>query len=176
MQMTTEDKDHLYMARAAAPSSFFVLNQDIKWLKFNKHIIIKGKLVDIYNIFMGSGNMQDVVEDMVVRCGGNNRSTNMRNLHSCPIYRMDLIGVGVGIMHSELVKFTGDMVGGTTISEPIVVGGGGAWRSHRGTLFKNKIFIEAIPTCGCRVPDLEAGLACGRLLELVLDRALVESP
>jgi hypothetical protein len=82
--------------------------------------------VDIYNIFMGSGNMQDVVEDMVVRCGGNNRSTNMRNLHSCPIYRMDLIGVGVGIMHSELVKFTGDMVGGTTISEPIVVGGGGA--------------------------------------------------
>jgi hypothetical protein len=65
--------------------------------------------------------MKNVVENKIMRRGGNNRSTNVRNLHTCPISRMNLIGAIIGIVHGELVKFTCNMVGGTGIGVPIVV-------------------------------------------------------
>jgi hypothetical protein len=100
---------------------FVILNQEIKWVKFNEHIIIKSEFVDRDKIFGGSGNMENIFKDNIMSGGGNNRWANMRYLHTCPIRRMDLVGPDVCLLHGELVKFTGDVIGGTGIGVPIVV-------------------------------------------------------
>jgi hypothetical protein len=140
-------------------SCFSILYQEIKLVKSNEHVIIKSKFVDIYEVFGGSGDMENVVENKVAGRGGNNGSTDMRYLHTCPICRMDLIGAGVRLLHGELVKFTGDVVGGVRISVPIIVAAVGGRRGHRGMLLRDVVFIKAVPARGHRVPYLEADLA-----------------
>jgi hypothetical protein len=44
--MVGGDTNHPYMAHVAAPSSFFILNQEEEWVKFNKCVIIKTKAVN----------------------------------------------------------------------------------------------------------------------------------
>jgi hypothetical protein len=128
-------------------------------VKFNQHVIIKSKFVDRYEVFGGSEDMENVVENKVAGRGGNNRSTNMRYLHTYPICCMDLIGAGVMLLHGEIVKFTGDVVGGTEISVPIVVAAVGGRHGRRSTLLRGILFIKAVPACGRCVPYLEADLA-----------------
>jgi hypothetical protein len=52
---------------------FVILNQEIKWVKFNEHIIIKSEFVDRDKIFGGSGNMENIFKDKIMSGGGNNR-------------------------------------------------------------------------------------------------------
>jgi hypothetical protein len=77
----------------------------------------------------------------------------MRDLHTCPICHMDLFGAVVGIMHGEFVKLTCDVISGTGVDVPIVVG---AVRRPCccSTLLGNVFFVEVIPTRSCRMPDL----------------------
>jgi hypothetical protein len=85
------------------PPHFSVLDQEIKWLKLNERIIIKGKFMNGDEIFVGRRNMQHIGKDKIMTWSGNNRSANVRDLHTCPICRIDLIGAMVGIVHGELV-------------------------------------------------------------------------
>jgi hypothetical protein len=91
-------------------------------MKFNKHVIIEDKFMNGDKIFCGIGNMESIIENKVTTGGGNNRSAKTRNLHTCPISRMDLIGAIIGIVHSEFVELTNNVVGGTRVGVPIVVG------------------------------------------------------
>jgi hypothetical protein len=73
---------------------------------------------------------------------------------------MDLIRPSVGLLHGELVKFTGDVIGGAGIDVPIVVAAPiGVCRSCCSTSLGDVVFIKAVPAhCHC-VPYLEAYLA-----------------
>jgi hypothetical protein len=48
----------------------------------------------------------------------NNRRTNMFDVHTCTIGRPDLIGSIVPVMHCQLVQFTSDVVGCSSICVP----------------------------------------------------------
>jgi hypothetical protein len=78
---------------------FLVLNQKEIWMKFNKYIIIKSKLMNGNKIFVGGRNMQDIIKDKITMESGNNSFTNMSDVHTYPIYSMDMIIVGVVIIH-----------------------------------------------------------------------------
>jgi hypothetical protein len=41
---------------------FSILNQEEKWVKFDKRVIIKSKAMDRNNVLMSGGNMEDIVE------------------------------------------------------------------------------------------------------------------
>jgi hypothetical protein len=137
---------------------FSVFDQERRGIKLNKHIIIKGKFMNEDKIFADSGYMKNVVENKITMRGGNNRSNNVRNLHTCPISPMNLIGAIVGIVHGELVKLT-CKVGGVGVGVPIVVEAvGGGCGYCRCTLLGNVLLVTALPACGHRMPDLKTDL------------------
>jgi hypothetical protein len=72
----------LYMDRAEAPSSFFILHQEKEREKFNKGIIVKVKLMNENKIFMCGRNMQHIFQHKITRRSGNNRITNTSNIHT----------------------------------------------------------------------------------------------
>jgi hypothetical protein len=51
MMKVEGDRDHPYMARAEHLPHFFVLNQKEIWMKFNKDIVIQGKMMNRNKIF-----------------------------------------------------------------------------------------------------------------------------
>jgi hypothetical protein len=72
--------------------------------------------------FVASGTWRALLRTRLQQGVGINRSAKTRNLHTCPISHMDLIGAIIGIVHSELVELTSNVVGGTGVDVPIVVG------------------------------------------------------
>jgi hypothetical protein len=76
--------------------------------------------------------------------------TNMANAHTFSVCRMDLIAAVVLLLHGELVKLTGDVIGGIGISVPVGVHSIGC---RIGTLFFFFFFIigVAVPAFPCLV-------------------------
>jgi hypothetical protein len=99
MMRVEEGRGCLYMAHAAALSSFLILNKKEIWMKFNKCVVIKSKPMDGNKILVGGRNMQDIIKDKIMMGSGNNSFTNTSDVHTCPICSMDLIVAGVVIMH-----------------------------------------------------------------------------
>jgi hypothetical protein len=65
-------------------SCFLILDQKIKRVKFNEHVIVKSKFVDRYKVFGSSRDMENIIEDKTTRGCENNRRTNMRHLPRWP--------------------------------------------------------------------------------------------
>jgi hypothetical protein len=81
-------------------------------VKFNKIIIVKGESMNRGEIFVCSGNMENIIKNKVARRSRNNRFINTRNLHTCTISHMYLVIVNVPVMHGELVELAIDMIRG----------------------------------------------------------------
>jgi hypothetical protein len=54
-------KGYPYMDREGAPSSFLILDDKEIGVKFNKGVIVKSKMMSRNKIFVGSGNMRDIM-------------------------------------------------------------------------------------------------------------------
>jgi hypothetical protein len=91
------------------------------------------------------------------RGGINNFMTNMTNVHTLSIGRMNLLTIGVFLLHGELVDLNGDVVGGTGIT---ILVGVHAIRCNIGALLLFFfIFGVAVPALPGFVPWLAANLA-----------------
>jgi hypothetical protein len=129
-------------------------------VKLNKCVVIKSKSINRNKVFISRGDMQDIVKGKVAGRCGNNGGTDMSNVHIWPVGCVDLVGAGGRCMHSQVVQVTGNMISGTRIGVPHVVGAGRGGRGG-GALFRYIVFIKAVPTFVGGVPNLEAHLALG---------------
>jgi hypothetical protein len=67
-------------------------------------------------ILMSIWNTKDIIKtNITMRCG------NVSTVHTYTICCMNLVSVGVVIMHGEIVEVPCDVVSGTEIHVPIVV-------------------------------------------------------
>jgi hypothetical protein len=138
---------------------FLIINKKDKWMKFNKGVIIKSKPMNRNKIFLDRRGVQDMIKDKITMGSENNSFTNTWNVHTCLVCSMDLIMVGVVIMHSQLVEVPGDMVGGARVHVPMIVWtrGGGSSSTRLG----NIIFFKLMPTIIGRVSNLQTDLTLG---------------
>jgi hypothetical protein len=133
-----------------------VLNQKEEKMKFNKCVIIKSKTVNRDYILLSGRDMEDIIKNKITTSSGDNRFTNMGDVHTCPIRSMNLFMAGVVIMHSELVKIPGNMIGGAGVSVPIIIVTGG--NSSGRMRFRNIVLFKMMPTLVGRVPNFKAHL------------------
>jgi hypothetical protein len=99
-----------------------ILDQEKIWVKLNECIIIKSKPMNRDEIFVGSGNIQNIIKNEIAGWSGNNRFANTRNLHTCTVSRMYLIVAVVAIMHGELVELASDVIRGVGVGVPVGIG------------------------------------------------------
>jgi hypothetical protein len=136
---------------------FSILNQEEEWVKLNKCVVVKSKMMYEDKVLVGGWDMQDMVESEGSSGGGNNGGTNASYVHTSPICRMNLVGAGVGVMHYEVVDVAGDVVCHTEVHVPRMIGArrrGGC----NNPLFGHIILLKTVPVVG-RVTNFEAHLA-----------------
>jgi hypothetical protein len=77
---------------------------------------------------------------------GNNRFTNMINIHTCTVGCPNFIIAVVALMHGQFLQLVSDVISSTGIKVPIWINTS-RWTCHRNKTFVgNIIFIEAVPT------------------------------
>src|SRR4051812_47284652 len=86
--------------------------------------------------------------------------TNMLDVHTCAIGRVDLIMAIVPLLHGELIQLTSDVVGGARVTIPVgvdtvVVDDVGL------AILLFVVLVEAVPALSCLVALLAANLADG---------------
>jgi hypothetical protein len=72
-------------------------------VKLNKGMIIKVKFINKDKMFLSMKNMNHIVELESAMRGGNYRSTNTSNVHTCVIRCLDLISAMIPVMHSQFI-------------------------------------------------------------------------
>jgi hypothetical protein len=70
---------------------------------------------------MGTRNMKDICKMKRTMSSGNNRVTNVINVHTCAIGYFYLIIVMIAIVHHQFVEFSSDMISSPKIKVPIGV-------------------------------------------------------
>jgi hypothetical protein len=92
--------------------------------------------------------------------GGNNRCTNVSNVHTGAVCSMNLVVATVGVIHRELVKIADDVVHRARVSVPRIVDSREC-RHACGVRFNHRVFFISVPTLLDGVADLGTDLALG---------------
>jgi hypothetical protein len=109
-------------------------------------------------LFMSTRNMQNMIKMKRSDMRGQNRSTNMNNIHTCSIGRPDLIIAIISFMHSELLKFTQYVISCARVKVPVGVSTIGRSRHGNKAIVGDGFFIKPIPTYVGGVDRLHANL------------------
>jgi hypothetical protein len=88
-------------------------------MQFNEGVVIKIKMMNGNKVFMNTGYVKDMIKVQRMRSSGNDRITNVVNIHTCTICGPNQMVVLVPLKHGQLLKFSGNVVGGTGIKVPI---------------------------------------------------------
>jgi hypothetical protein len=72
-------------------------------------------------MLIGVWNMQDIIKMKKSGGCGQDRFTNVHNIHTCPIGCPNLIIAGVAVMHGMLLNFSGNVVHSPGVQVPVQV-------------------------------------------------------
>jgi hypothetical protein len=64
------------------PPHFLIHNKKDIGVKLNKGVIVKSKSMNRNKIFVGGGNMKDIVQSKITGGSGDNRIANTSNVHT----------------------------------------------------------------------------------------------
>jgi hypothetical protein len=103
--------------------------------------------------------MQDISKFKGFIWGTNSRLTNMSNVHTCTISGVDLISTIVLLTDGQLVKFSCDVIGRTSVGVPTVVDGVGVHGCTGVPFFRDIVLLKPVPTPVRSVTGFEADLA-----------------
>jgi hypothetical protein len=73
-------------------------------VKFKENIIVKGNTLYRCNIFRCLRYMKDIVYLKITIWSTNNRLSNVLNVHTCSVARVDLVTAIIVVLHIKLVK------------------------------------------------------------------------
>jgi hypothetical protein len=115
-------------------------------------------------MFVSTRNMKNIIKMLGTVEGGQNRFTDVSNLHTCPICSLNVVVPVVAFMHGELFNLTGDVVGCPRVQIPVGVSISGC-RGHSSNMLLGDVnYIKSVPADTCCVPYLEAHLALRSVL------------
>jgi hypothetical protein len=122
LELVERVKTSLTWAVEQHPLRDLILNQEKERMKLNKDIIVKGEMVNGYELFMSTWNVKDIVQMKGTNRSGYNQITNVFNVHTLPISRPNLFATIVAVMSYKSLEFTGDMVSGIGVKIPVGIG------------------------------------------------------